>query len=233
MPVGRRIYLKREMPDNDIVDRLRDIPASNIADVMERSCAMNPRIRLVSSPLEQVFVGVALTVKARAGDNLLLHKALNMARKGDFLVVSNEADGSRALMGEIMMAYLRYTAGAAGIVLDGPIRDIKEIGQWDFPVYSTGTTPGGPYKEGPGEINVPVSCGEVVVFPGDIIVGDSDGVIVIPRQDVSCVLEDAKRFQLTDEAKLLAAKEGTAKREWVDRAIEEKGYEVINDFYKP
>ena len=81
------------------------------------------------------MVGPALTVKARGGDNLALHAALNMAQEGDVLVVSNEGDNTRALMGEIMMAYLRYTKKVAGIVLDGPIRDIDEIGKWDFPVY--------------------------------------------------------------------------------------------------
>ena len=90
------------------------------------------------------------------------------------------------------MAYLRYTKKIAGIVLDGPIRDIDEIGNWDFPVYCTGTTPGGPYKEGPGEINVPIACGGVSVNPGDIILADPDGVIVIPRKDAPVILEDAR-----------------------------------------
>lgn len=232
MPVGKRIYLRRDLPDSEIMEKFKEIPASNVADVMERSSAMSSRIKLVSSPKAQMTVGVALTVKARAGDNLLLHKALNMAREGDFIVVSNEADGNRALMGEVMMAYLRYTARVAGIVLDGPIRDIDEIGGWDFAVYATGTTPGGPYKEGPGEINVPISCGEVVVYPGDIILGDPDGVVVIPRKDAAKVLEDAKKFQEADEAKLAAAKNGTADRKWVDDIIGKKGYEVIDDIYK-
>ena len=90
MPVGKRIYLKREMPDPQIMEQFRAIPASNTADVMNRSCAMNPRIRLVSSPKEQVAVGPAYTVKCRAGDNLTLHAALNLCQEGDFLVVSNE-----------------------------------------------------------------------------------------------------------------------------------------------
>lgn len=232
MPVGKRIYLQRDLPDREIIEKFKDIPASNVADVMERSSAMSSRIKLVSSPKAQMTVGSALTVKARAGDNLLLHKAMNMAGEGDFIVVSNEADDNRALMGEIMMAHLRYTARVAGIVLDGPIRDIDEIGKWDFAVYATGTTPGGPYKEGPGEINVPISCGEIVVHPGDIILGDPDGVIVIPRKDAARVLEDAKKFQEADEAKLAAAKNGTASRKWVDDLINEKGYEVIDDIYR-
>ena len=213
--------------------QFKNIPASNTCDVMGRNAAMNPRIRLVSSPKDQLMVGPALTVKARGGDNLALHAALNMAQEGDVLVVSNEEESTRALMGEIMMAYLRYTKKVAGIVLDGPIRDIDEIGKWDFAVYATGTTPGGPYKEGPGEVNVPISCGGVSVNPGDIILADPDGIIVIPRRDAAQILEDAKKFQAADEAKLEAAKNGTARREWVERTLKEKDFEIIDDVYEP
>ncbi len=233
MSVGKRIYLRREMPDPRIMAQFKTIPASNTADVMNRSCAMNPRIRLVSRPRDQMMVGPAYTVKGRAGDNLTLHAALNLCQEGDVLVVSNEEDNTRALMGEVMMAYLRYTKKIAGIVLDGPIRDIDEIGQWDFPVYCTGTTPGGPYKEGPGEINVPISCGGISVNPGDIILADPDGIIVIPRQDAAVILEEAKKFQAADEKKLEDAKNGAANRAWVEKALAEKGYEIIDDVYRP
>ena len=233
MAVGKRIYLKRHMPDPEVMMQFKTIPASNTCDVMGRNAAMNPRIKLVSSPKDQMMVGPALTVKARGGDNLALHAALNMAQEGDVLVVSNEGDNTRALMGEIMMAYLRYTKKVAGIVLDGPIRDIDEIGKWDFPVYATGTTPGGPYKEGPGEINVPISCGEISVNPGDIILADPDGVIVIPRKDAAQILEDAKKFQAADEGKLAAAKNGPAKRDWVEKTLAAKEFEIIDDVYEP
>ena len=233
MAVGKRIYLKRHMPDPEVMMQFKTIPASNTCDVMGRNAAMNPRIKLVSSPKDQMMVGPALTVKARGGDNLALHAALNMAQEGEVLVVSNEGDNTRALMGEIMMAYLRYTKKVAGIVLDGPIRDIDEIGKWDFPVYATGTTPGGPYKEGPGEINVPISCGEISVNPGDIILADPDGVIVIPRKDAAQILEDAKKFQAADEGKLAAAKNGTAKRDWVEKTLAAKEFEIIDDVYEP
>lgn len=233
MSVGKRIYLQRQLPDSDIMAQFKTIPASNTADVMGRSCAMHPHIHLVSKPKEQMMVGPAYTVKARAGDNLALHAALNLCREGDVLVVSNEEDDSRSLIGEIMMSYLRYTKKAAGIVLDGPIRDIDEIGQWDFPVYCTGTTPGGPYKEGPGEVNVPISCGGVSVAPGDIILADPDGVIVIPRADAAAVLEEAKKFQIADEKKLAAARNGTADRAWVMKTLAEKGFEIIDDVYCP
>ena len=233
MSVGKRIYLRREMPDPEVMMQFKQIPASNTADVMGRSCAMNPRIRLVSRPKDQMMVGPAFTVKCRAGDNLALHAALNLCSEGDVLVVSNEEDGTRALMGEVMMAYLHLQKKVAGIVLDGPIRDIDEIGTWDFPVYCTGTTPGGPYKEGPGEVNVPIACGGISVNPGDIILADPDGVIVIPRKDAAVVLEEAKKFQAADEGKLAKTRAGTIDRSWVDRALQEKGFEFIDEVYQP
>ncbi len=233
MSVGKRIYLQRELPDPELVNQFKEIPSSNVADVMARSCAMHPRIRLVSSPKAQVMVGPAYTVKGRAGDNLALHAALNRCSEGDVLVVSNEEDETRAIMGEVMMAYLRYTKKVAGIIIDGPIRDIDEIGKWDFPVYCTGTTPGGPYKDGPGEINVPVACGGVSVNPGDIISADPDGVIVIPRKDADVILKDAIEFMRTDTIKLGQAKDGTADRSWVERSLESKGFEIIDDVYRP
>lgn len=232
MAVGKRIFLKRELPSQELINEFKEIPAANIADVMERNCAMNPRIRLVSNPKAAVMAGPALTVKVRSGDNLALHAALNIAKEGDVIVVSNEGDNTRALMGEIMMAYLYYYKKIAGIILDGPIRDIAEIGTWDFPVFATGTTPGGPYKEGPGEVNVPIACGEVSVNPGDIIVGDADGVIVIPKRDAEAILADAKKIQASDAAKAQAAKTGSANRDWVTKLLEEKKFEFIDDVYK-
>ena len=232
MSVGKRIYLKRVMPDPEIMKQFKAIPASNTADVMGRSCAMNPRIKLVSSPKAQMMVGPAYTVKCRAGDNLLLHAALNYCNEGDVLVVSNEGDDTRSLIGEVMMAYLYYTKKIAGIIIDGPIRDIDEIGKWDFPVYCTGTTPGGPYKEGPGEINVPISCGEISINPGDIILSDPDGIICIPRQDAAVILADAKKFQANDEKKLIEARNGTADRSWVTKTLEAKEFEIIDDVYR-
>ena len=233
MAVGKRIYLKRNMPDPAVVEGFKEIPASNTAYCMNRDCAMNPRIHLVSSPKAQMMCGAALTVKCRAGDNLALHAALNICQEGDVIVVSNEEDNTRALMGEVMMAYLWKTKKIAGIILDGPIRDIDEIGKWDFPVYCTGTTPGGPYKEGPAEVNVPIACGGVSVNPGDVILADPDGVIVIPRKDAPEILEAAKKYCEADGAKLVKTYEGTINRDWVNKTLAAKEVEIIDEVYVP
>ena len=230
MSVGKRIYLKRNMPDKQLMEQFAQLPASNVADCMERNCAMNPRIQLISNACGSVC-GPAFTVKCRAGDNLALHAALTFCQEGDVLVVSNEEDTTRALTGEVMLSYLFYTKKAAAIIIDGPIRDMDSLSQWPYPIYCTGSTPGGPYKEGPGEVNVPVSCGGVSVNPGDIILADRDGIIVIPPRDAAEVLEKSKLFHESDEEKARAAKEGRANRDWVLKALDAKGFEIIDEVY--
>ena len=232
MAVGRRIYLKRNLPEKEILEKLQTVPASNVADCMERICAMNPRIKLISKPKNERVAAPAYTVKVRGGDNLALHAALTYCTEGDMLVVSNEEETNRALIGEVMMTFLKYDKKVAGIVIDGPIRDIGELSQWDFPIYCTGSTPGGPFKNGPGEVNVPISCGGISVNPGDIILADSDGVIVIPRNDANEIYEAAKAYMEKDQAKVIAAKEGRANRQWVLRELEEKNFEIIDDIYR-
>ena len=230
MSVGNRIFTKRQMPDKTLIERLAQIPAANIADTMGRSCAMHPRIRLMSG-FSGIFAGPALTVKARAGDNLFIHQALDMAEPGDVIVVSNEEDQRRSLMGEIMFTYAMNQRRLGGLVLDGPVRDVDALRAMPLPVYATGSTPGGPYKEGPGEINVPIACGGVSVNPGDIILGDLDGIIVIPQKDAQAVLEAAEELHKADAAKVLAAQNGTANRAWVMKTLESKKTEFIDDVY--
>ena len=228
MSIGNRIFLKKPEAPEELLKVFSTIPAANISDTMGRLVGMHPRIKLQSAPKNPINVGRALTIKTRSGDNLMLHKALNMAKPGDVILLSNDGGESyRSLIGEIMFTYLA-SRGAAGIIIDGPIRDIDAVRKMEMPIYATGTNPAGPYKEGPGEINVPISCGGISVNPGDIIVMDEDGVIVIPLQEAETVLKNARAFQEKDEAKLLAAQEGRAKREWVDALIEKKEVEILD-----
>lgn len=231
MTVGGRIYLQKNNDGLALVKEFAKIPAANIADTMGRSCALHPRIKLFSSPKTAVRAGIALTVKSRGGDNLLIHAALDLAQAGDVIIVSNEGgEDSRSLMGEIMFTYAAYR-NLNGLVLDGPIRDVSAARAMQLPIYATGSTPGGPYKEGPGEINVPVSCGGISVNPGDIVVMDDDGVIIIPLQDAAAVLTAAQKLQSADEAKVIAAGNGTAKRDWVAKTIADKNIDVIDGSY--
>lgn len=231
MSIGNRIYLKRSLPEKELVERYKKLPAANIADCMGRLSALSPEIKLQSSP-EERMCGVALTIKARAGDNLMLHKALNIAQEGDVIILSNEGDRSRAIMGEIMYKYLADFKKVAGIVIDGPIRDLDVIAYEKCPIYATGSTPGGPYKEGPGEVNVPISIGNIAVMPGDIILGDRDGVIVISKNDAADLIDKAEANAAADSAKVQKASTGSADRSWVERTLEAKDVEVIDDEYQ-
>lgn len=231
LPSGKRIYTKRNLPDPALVAGFAEIPTANTCDVMNRNSAMHPRIRLMAKGNRPITAGPALTVKCRAGDNLALHAALELCKEGDVVVVSNEGDETRSLIGDNMMAYLYFYKKAAALIVDGAIRDVGEIQDWGFPVYATGTTPGGPYKEGPGEVNVPIACGNISVHPGDIVVCDDDGIIVIPLKDAEELLPQAQKFKEMDSAKLPKNKNGTANREWVMKSIHEKGFDVIEDVY--
>ncbi|TSO26421.1 RraA family protein [Lactobacillus sp. LL6] len=232
MPIGKRIYLKRELPNPEIVAAFKKLPASNVADCMQRNSAMHPRIKLMSKPKSEM-AGAAFTVHNRAGDNLAIYAALRYCNEGDVLVITNEGDNTRSLIGEVMMSYLRDQKKIAGIVIDGPIRDIDNLQNWDFPIYARDTTPGGPYKEGPGEINVPVACGNISVNPGDIILGDSDGVICIPRRDAAALLPKAQAFHQKDDEKLIAFSNGNVDLSWVDESLKDKGFDIIDDIYRP
>ena len=232
MSIGNRVFLKKPEAPQALLDAFSEIPAANISDTMGRLVGMHPRIKLQSNPDKPITAARALTIKTRSGDNLMLHQALNMAKPGDVLVVSNDGgEDYRSLIGEIMFTYLEGT-GAAGIIIDGPIRDIDAVRQMKMPIYATGTNPAGPYKEGPGEINVPISCGGISVNPGDIIVMDLDGVIVIPLKEAETVLKNAQAFKEKDESKLKLTQEGRSNRDWVKDLIAKKHVEIIDDYYK-
>lgn len=226
MGVGNRVFLERDLPSKELIEKFSRLPAANVADTMGRLCAMHSDIKLMSKP-SKIMCGPALTVKARPGDNLMIHAALDISQPGDIIVVSNEGDRSQALMGEIMTEYAASFLKLGGIVLDGPMRDIDSIGKMDFPFYASGTTPGGPYKEGPGEVNVPIACGRISVNPGDIILGDQDGVIVIPREDSEGIYEQALKLSEGDHAKVVAAKFGKNNRDWVKKTLEKKSVDFI------
>ena len=163
-------------------------------------------------------------MKVRPGDNLLLHKALDMAAPGDIIVVDGQGDMSNALIGELMVMWaIKRRLG--GIIIDGAIRDVSRLKTLSIPVYAAGVTPAGPYKEGPGEINFPVVCGGVVVNPGDIIVGDADGVVVINPRDAHSVLEKASAKSRDEQQTLQDIENGSWDRTWVEALLKAKGCE--------
>lgn len=183
-----------------VLDGFRAAPVSIISDVMNRlygTKALRPYHR------SGRLIGTAVTVKTRPGDNQTLHRAYELLRPGDVLVVDGGGDLTQALVGEIMMSRAR-AMGVAGFVIDGAIRDVDAFQQADFPCYARGVTHRGPYKSGPGEINVPVAIDGMVVMPGDVVVGDADGVVVFDRTDAVELLA-LVRQQEEREANALAA----------------------------
>lgn len=176
--IGFRVYKDFKRPDSALIQKFKGIPSSNIGDMLNRLSCMRPEIIPFN---DRPLLGPALTVKVPAGDNLMLHRALDLAKPGDIIVVDGEGYGHRSLMGEMMLDYA-VRRGIAGFVIDGMVRDGNALKEAPIPFYAIGTTPQGPYKNGPGEINVPIACGGQVVFPGDILVGDEDGIVVIRPQ---------------------------------------------------
>ena len=196
--IGNRIFTKVERPDRELVEQFRGLPSSNINDEMNRLYCMHDYIRLLNPAKAKPLLGTAITVKAPLGDNLFFHQALDMAQPGDIIVVDGASGCNRSLAGEIMMRFAQKK-GLAGIVADGCLRDLDGIELLEMPIYAKGITPQGPWKFGPGEVNVPIACGGQVVFPGDILVGDKDGIVVIHRQDAAAVAEVAQKKKAAED----------------------------------
>lgn len=196
--VGFRIFTKVDRPNPALVERFRGIPSSNINDTMNRLYNTDDSIQSIN---RLPMLGTAITVRAPLGDNMMFHRALDIAQPGDILVVDGGGCTQRSLAGEIMVTYAAKK-GLAGIVVNGALRDLDGILACPMPIYAKAITPQGPFKNGPGEINVPVCCGGVVVMPGDILVGDMDGIVVIRKEDAALVIEDAEK-KLAQETKKL------------------------------
>ncbi|MGW9018580.1 RraA family protein [Priestia megaterium] len=222
--IGFRIYSDFQRPPRNLVNAFGDIPVANIADNMNRTFCIGGKIKSYNSaPL----VGTAFTVKTRPGDNLILNKAIDMASPGDVIVVEAQSDTTNALIGELMIAWAQER-GIAGFVIDGAIRDAATIKEMTIPVYAAGVTPSGPYKDGPGEINTPISCGGVTVRPGDILIGDQDGIVVINPKDATELLENARKTVSKEEKVMADIKKGVWDRKWIDEALHSKGCEFLD-----
>jgi RraA family protein len=226
--VGFRIFTKVRRPSRDLVEQFRDLPVANIGDEMNRTACMAARIRPYN-PTQ--LLGTAFTVKSRVGDNLMLHAAIDMAEPGDVIVVDAQNDTTYAITGENMMMWAERRK-IAGVVIDGAMRDVDSLSRLGIALYASGAQPNGPYKDGPGEINVPITCGGVVVNPGDILVGDVDGIVVIPAGSASAVLESA-RAKLAVELKTREQiNDGSWSRSgYTLEAMRKRGAEVIDDYY--
>ena len=205
----------------EVVEKAREYPASILADVAGRRGTLDGRIAAVSPSLK--LAGPAFTVEVRPGDNLMIHAAMTMAKPGDVLVVDGKADRTCALMGAIMINACKKL-GLGGVVLDAAVRDIEELRGLGFPVYSVGTNPNGPTKFVPGRINWPISCGGIAVRPGDLVLGDADGVVVIEREKAATLLDAAAKKVAEERARIADIVAGRNLRpKWLEASLRAAG----------
>lgn len=223
---GFRIFTQITRPDPEVVELFRELPVCNIDDCMNKLAAMHSEIK----PLNKVkLLGTAVTVRTPIGDNLMFHAAISFAQAGDVIVVAGGGCTERALCGENMMQIARQK-GIRGFVVDGTVRDSAALDTFDdFNIFARGIMPNASYKGlGPGEMNVPIAVGNQVVFPGDIIVGDEDGVIAVRPEQARAIADEAKKLKEKEETNLQLILKGESDRSWVQKALEERGCRFYN-----
>jgi RraA family protein len=215
--LGARRNPSSPQADAKILETLRGIAVPLLSDNLHRgtgSVGLQPYHR--PAPM----AGTAVTIRCRGGDNLVVFRAIEACRPGDVLVIDGGGDITNAILGGIMTAGMAML-GLAGVVVDGAIRDVAEIGERSFPVYARGVNHRGPYKNGPGEINVPVSIGGMVVQPGDIIVGDQDGLLAFPASEAPALIEKALAQKKKEDDTMKDIREGRWDRSFL-KALEER-----------
>ena len=223
---GFRYRTDFKRPDQGLLDEIKGLMdqtgclTGNVGDCLGRGAAMDSRIKGLSQGMK--LVGPALTVKVPPIDNLMIHKALTLVKPGDVIVIDGGGDHSRALLG-FLMASTAIKLGLAGMIVDGCIRDAAEIKNSGFPIFAAGINPNGPMKEGPGEINYPIQCCGQFVHPGDIIVADDDGVVVVPREHAAGVPDKVRAVIAREENRLAEIEAGVTTRPGLDEMLEQKG----------
>lgn len=223
---GFRLYTELARPDPSIVEGFRGAATGNVGDALGRSAAMDHTVKPIAPGMG--FCGVAFTVKARPVDNLVIWKAIELAQPGDVLVIATGAYLGHATWGDLT-SRAAAARGLAAMVTDGAVRDLSGMVEAGLPVFAAAVTPNSPQKDGPGELNVPVACGGQVVAPGDILVGDEDGVVVVPRSDAERALAELRRIESYEHDLLAAINRGDLIPAWVDRLLGERGALPMDD----
>ena len=217
--IGFRIKESFARPDARVVEELSAFPTPAISDGLNRFNTMDPGIKPVVSCK---IAGPAVTLRLRPGDNLMLHKVLGLVQAGDVLVVDTCGCTTYAVLGELI-ATAAFQAGLNGIVIDGGIRDIAELRENSFPVFARFVVPSVGDKDGPGEINYPICCGGVPVHPGDIIVGDENGVVVVPPEDAPDIIRGVQQKLSYEEKRKNAIAAGQIVKPEIDEELRKKG----------
>ena len=225
MPVGFRVLKRTRKISADVVERFARLPVANVSDSMSRLTAGGARLRPMHG--SGGLAGPALTVKTAPGDNLMVHKAIALAEPGDVIVVDAGGDLTNAITGEMMLMQM-VKRGVAGLVINGAIRDAGFIRSQTFPVFAAGVTHRGPYKNGPGEINVAIAIDGMVIEPGDLIIGDDDGLLCVPFDQTEAVFRAAAAKFEAEQKQMANIEAGTHDASWVDKQLRELKCEGVD-----
>ena len=209
-----------ERVDARIVQQAAEFQAAILADVAGRRGTMHSRVAPVHERMK--LAGPAFTVEVRPGDNLMIHAAMALAQPGDIIVVDGKGDQTAALMGTLMLSACKKLK-LGGVIIDGSIRDKLELLDLGFPVFSAGFNPAGPTKFVPGRINHPISAGGVTIHPGDLVVGDADGVVVIERAKAPAMMSLATKKVADEAARIEAIARGDTGSKWLPAALRAAG----------
>lgn len=222
--VGFRI--KRGFPrlGYDVAKKLEDFPIADISDHLNRLYAVDCSIKCLSGENRRL-IGPACTVKVYPGDNLMVHKVLDIAKPGDVVVIDARGSTTNAVLGDTVSMKAMHR-GIAGFIVDGYVRDLTAVRQLDYPVYARGDMPIGPLHRAPGEINYPVCCGGVVVCPGDVMVADSGGIVVLPRTCIEDLCSQLQQYKERLSTYLEKVRKGEFSNAWVDQLLETTHCEI-------
>jgi RraA family protein len=222
--LGFRIFPNVRKVTDEVLSEYRGFVTPHLSDNMNRLNAVDSCIRPIHTSGK--LVGSAVTVKTRPGDNLMVHKAIDMSGSGDVILVDAGGDQTNSIMGEIMVS-LAKKRRIEGFIIDGAIRDFEPIRDMNFPLYARGVTHRGPYKDGPGEINVPIQLGGVIIRPGDVILADMDGIVIVPFEYAETLIEKVRKTMDMERDMINAIEQGTIDRTWVDDLLRKKGCEWV------
>lgn len=214
---GFRVLETIERPSRELCRRLAEFETPDVSDMLNRMYTMSEEIKNVVN--DKPLCGPALTIKVFPGDNLMVHKALDFIQEGDILVVDTSGTPRNAVVGDLVANKAKHL-GAAGFVIDGLIRDIDGVQEVGLPMYARGVTPFGPLHRGPGELNFPVSCGGVVVNPGDLIVADRNGVVAVRKDFAEDVIGRLEAHKSRMNEYVENIKKGIFSNAWVNDQLE-------------
>lgn len=212
-------------PPEALVARFRDAPTGWVVDANGRRGGLDHRIRPITRAVR--FAGVALTVHSRARDNLAPYAAIEFARPGDVMIVAADAYEEASVLGDILVGMAK-NKGVTALVTDGMVRDVEGLNAVGIPIFARGLSPNSPYKDGPGEIGLPVALGGVTVNPGDLVVGDQDGIVVVAREALAAVADALAEVKAKEAAMDELVRNGTTAPPWLARAFEEKGVRYLD-----